>query len=114
MDAISRSAGAPVLIVSASDSCEYSILLSREVTTIGRHPDDTIFLADLTVSPHHATIRRTADGFVLEDRGSVNGTYVNRARVEHRLLVDGDRLQVGRYRLTYRPTPAHHLGTGDA
>jgi hypothetical protein len=72
-----------------------------ERTTIGRSPDCDIFLDDVTVSRQHAVLRRNADSFVIEDQGSLNGTFVNRRRIESAELTDGDEVQVGKYRLTF-------------
>ena len=60
-----------------------------------------IFLDDVTVSRRHAVVTRGADGFTLHDEGSLNGTYVNRRRVESAKLEDGDEVQIGKYKLTF-------------
>jgi pSer/pThr/pTyr-binding forkhead associated (FHA) protein len=70
-------------------------------TTIGRSPDCGIFLDDVTVSRKHAVIVARDGGFFVEDQGSLNGTFVNRKRVESAQLEDGDELQIGKYRLTF-------------
>jgi hypothetical protein len=70
-------------------------------TTVGRSPDCGIFLDDVTVSRKHAILRERDGDFFIEDQGSLNGTFVNRKRVESAQLEDGDELQVGKYRLTY-------------
>jgi hypothetical protein len=70
-------------------------------TTVGRSPDCGIFLDDVTVSRKHAVLREQDGNFFIEDQGSLNGTFVNRKRVESAQLDDGDELQVGKYRLTY-------------
>jgi FHA domain-containing protein len=70
-------------------------------TTIGRSPDCGIFLDDVTVSRKHAVLAERDGGFYVEDQGSLNGTFVNRKRVESALLEDGDEVQVGKYRLTF-------------
>jgi pSer/pThr/pTyr-binding forkhead associated (FHA) protein len=70
-------------------------------TTIGRSPDCGIFLDDVTVSRKHAVLREQNGGFFVEDQGSLNGTFVNRKRVESAQLEDGDELQIGKYRLTF-------------
>jgi hypothetical protein len=70
-------------------------------TTIGRSPDCGIFLDDVTVSRKHAVLVERDGGFFIEDQGSLNGTFVNRKRVESALLEDGDEVQVGKYRLTF-------------
>ena len=72
-----------------------------EKTTIGRHPDSDVFLDDITVSRNHALLIRKPDGYYIQDQGSLNGTYVNRVRVETRKISDGDQVQIGKYKLTY-------------
>jgi pSer/pThr/pTyr-binding forkhead associated (FHA) protein len=72
-----------------------------DVTTIGRAPQSDVFLDDITVSRSHARLERTPNGPQLTDLGSLNGTYVNRERIETVRLSDGDELQIGKYRLTY-------------
>lgn len=74
-------------------------LLDRDVITVGRHPDSDIFLDDITVSRRHAEFRRDAHRFWIHDVGSLNGTYVNGARAEDRLLETGDEVQVGKFKL---------------
>jgi hypothetical protein len=70
-------------------------------TTIGRSPDCGIFLDDVTVSRKHAVLVERDKAFFIEDQGSLNGTFVNRKRVESAQLDDGDELQVGKYRLSF-------------
>ncbi|MDH3680580.1 MAG: zinc-ribbon and FHA domain-containing protein [Acidimicrobiia bacterium] len=77
------------------------IHLDSDQITIGRHPESDIFLDDVTVSRRHAEVRRVGDEFEVADAGSLNGTYVNQARVEHERLSDGDELQVGKFKLVY-------------
>jgi pSer/pThr/pTyr-binding forkhead associated (FHA) protein len=72
-----------------------------ERTTIGRSPDCGIFLDDVTVSRRHAVLVAREGGYVIEDLGSLNGTYVNRRRIDSARLGDGDELQIGKYRLTF-------------
>ena len=67
----------------------------------GRHPESEIFLDDVTVSRRHAEFRRTGDGYTVSDVGSLNGTYVNRDRIDEVSLQDGDEVQIGKYRLVY-------------
>ena len=73
----------------------------RKSLTIGRHPDAEIFLDDVTVSRDHAVLVYRSGGWHLDDSGSLNGTYVNRTRIESHRLVDGDELQIGKYKLAY-------------
>jgi pSer/pThr/pTyr-binding forkhead associated (FHA) protein len=70
--------------------------------TIGRRPDSDIFLDDITVSRDHAILIKRANDYFLDDCGSLNGTYVNRTRIESQRLTDGDELQIGKYKLTFR------------
>ena len=70
-------------------------------TTIGRSPDCGIFLDDVTVSRKHAVLVARDGGFFIEDQGSLNGTFVNRKRVEAAQLEDGDEVQIGKYRMTF-------------
>ena len=72
-----------------------------ERTTIGRSPDCEIFLDDVTVSRKHAVLTRGDGKFVIEDLGSLNGTFLNRHRIESAELSDGDELQIGKYRLMF-------------
>jgi FHA domain/zinc-ribbon domain len=70
-------------------------------TTIGRSPDCQVFLDDVTVSRKHAVIADRGGHWFIEDQGSLNGTFVNRKRVEVAQLSDGDEIQIGKYRLTF-------------
>ena len=70
-------------------------------TLIGRSPECEIFLDDVTVSRRHAELERAGDGFTIRDLGSLNGTYVNRQRIEATVLQDDDEVQIGKYRLTF-------------
>ena len=72
-----------------------------ERTTIGRSPDCEIFLDDVTVSRKHAVLLQRDGTFLVEDLGSLNGTFLNRRRIESGELADGDELQIGKYRLTF-------------
>ena len=76
-------------------------LLDADVVTAGRHPDSEIFLDDVTVSRRHAEFHRTGSAFTVGDAGSLNGTYVNRDRIDRVQLTDGDEVQIGKYRLVF-------------
>jgi hypothetical protein len=75
--------------------------LEQEATSVGRSPDCDIFLDDVTVSRRHALLKRDDGRFFIEDQGSLNGTFLNRRRIETAALEDGDELQIGKYRLTF-------------
>jgi pSer/pThr/pTyr-binding forkhead associated (FHA) protein len=74
---------------------------TNDRTTIGRSPDCDIFLDDVTVSRTHAVLLRQNGSFVIEDQGSLNGTFVNKRRIDSASLNDGDEVQIGKYRLTF-------------
>ena len=90
-----------LLVVARGPSSGSRYLLDTEVVTAGRQPDSDIFLDDVTVSRRHAEFRRIEDGFAVRDVGSLNGTYVNRDRIDDVLLSDGDEVQIGKFRLVY-------------
>jgi len=70
-------------------------------TLIGRLPECDIFLDDVTVSRRHAELSREEETFTIRDLGSLNGTYVNRKRIDSVVLEDDDEVQIGKYRLTF-------------
>jgi pSer/pThr/pTyr-binding forkhead associated (FHA) protein len=90
-----------VLIVRAGAQAGARFPLTAPLTRLGRHPDSEISLDDITVSRRHADIERTADGYVVSDAGSLNGTYVNQERVERQRLTHGDEVQIGKFRLIF-------------
>lgn len=75
--------------------------LVGEIITIGRTPESDLFLDDVTVSRSHARILADQDGYTVEDQGSLNGTYVNRRRIERHQLFDGDEIQIGKFKLVF-------------
>jgi hypothetical protein len=75
--------------------------LERTQTTIGRSPDCDIFLDDVTVSRRHAIVAKGRGTFTIEDLGSLNGTFLNRRRIERAEVENGDEVQIGKYRLTF-------------
>jgi pSer/pThr/pTyr-binding forkhead associated (FHA) protein len=93
--------GATLAIRSGGGRAGEVFNVSGERMTIGRSPDAQIFLDDVTVSRNHALLVRRRDGLYIDDLGSLNGTYVNRRRIESHKLQNGDELQVGKYKLTY-------------
>jgi hypothetical protein len=95
------SGGNALLVVQRGPNAGSRFLLDTEVTSAGRAPDSDIFLDDVTVSRRHAEFTRAAQGYLVRDVGSLNGTYVNRERIEEVLLTDGDEVQIGKYRLVF-------------
>ncbi len=93
--------GAALVIRAGGGRVGESFAVEGERLTIGRRPDSDIFLDDVTVSRDHALLVRRGDDWYLDDCGSLNGTYVNRRRIDSHRLEDGDELQIGKYKLTY-------------
>jgi len=92
----------PILVIRSGGGREgEKAVLDTELLTIGRDPENHLFLDDVTVSRHHARVIRDALGYVIEDLNSLNGTYVNRKRVERHHLSDGDELQIGKFKLGF-------------
>jgi len=92
----------PALVVRAGGGrAGETFALEHDRTSLGRAPECEVFLDDVTVSRRHSVITRASDGFTLHDEGSLNGTYVNRRRVESAKLEDGDEVQIGKYKLTF-------------
>lgn len=92
----------PALVIRAGGGrVGESFPVSGERMSIGRRPDSEVFLDDVTVSRDHALLIRRADQWYLDDCGSLNGTYVNRSRIESQRLDEGDELQIGKYKLTF-------------
>lgn len=89
------------LVIRTGGRAGDSFTLDGERFSIGRGSECDVFLDDVTVSRSHAVVVRRADGLHIDDLGSLNGTYVNRRRIESHRLEDGDELQVGKYKLTF-------------
>ena len=93
--------GSALLVVKRGPNAGSRFLLDAEVTTAGRHPESDIFLDDVTVSRRHAEFAREGSTFVVRDVGSLNGTYLNRERIDAAALAGGDEVQIGKYRLVF-------------
>ena len=98
--------GAAMLVVKRGPNAGCHYMLDRPTMAAGRDPGSDIFLDDLTVSRHHAEFRCETGGFSIVDTGSLNGTYVNRQPVDCVLLVNGDEVQIGNFRLVFLAGPA--------
>jgi hypothetical protein len=96
--------GAALVIRAGGGRAGESFAVRGDQMTIGRRPDSAVFLDDITVSRDHALLVKRGNQWHLDDCGSLNGTYVNRQRIDSQLLADGDELQVGKYKLTFRAT----------
>ena len=102
-----------LLLMQRGPSSGARFLLDADRTTAGRSPDADIFLDDVTVSRKHVEFVREGGGYVVRDVGSLNGTYVNRTRIEQATLRPGDEVQIGKFRMTFHPSPARAVGTAD-
>jgi pSer/pThr/pTyr-binding forkhead associated (FHA) protein len=93
--------GQALVVVKRGPNAGSNFLLDKDIITAGRHPESDIFLDDVTVSRRHAEIQRRDSRFFVVDKGSLNGTYVNRQRVEETELSTGDELQIGKFKLVF-------------
>ena len=93
--------GVGMLVVTRGPNSGSRFALDEPLTTAGRHPDSVIFLDDITVSRRHAEVYKVEGGYSVTDVGSLNGTYLNRERVEQSALSDGDELQIGTFKLLF-------------
>ncbi len=95
-------AGQGMLVVTRGPKAGSRVALDQPVTTAGRHPKSDIFLDDITVSRRHAEIVREDGVYRARDAGSLNGTYVNKERIDGDVVLNnGDQLQVGRFKLVF-------------
>jgi pSer/pThr/pTyr-binding forkhead associated (FHA) protein len=95
--------GSALLVVhrGPGEGTEFVLPAAADVVTVGRSPESGIFLDDVTVSRHHAEFRHGAEGWSVRDIGSLNGTYVNRVRVDDLHLSGGDEVQIGKFRFVF-------------
>ena len=94
--------GAATLVVTRGPGAGSRFVLDEDLVQAGRHPESDIFLDDVTVSRRHAELARTGGAWIVRDVGSLNGTYVNRQRIEDQApLANGDELQIGRFKLVF-------------
>src|ERR1051325_8553932 len=92
----------PALVVrSGGGRAGETFPLGPDATTVGRSPECDIFLDDVTVSRKHAVVWQRDDAYYIEDQGSLNGTFLNRRRIESGRLENGDELQIGKYKLSF-------------
>jgi len=93
--------GAGMLWVKRGPNAGSKYGLDSDTVLAGRHPDSDIFLDDITVSRRHAEFLRDADGYRVRDVGSLNGTYLNRDRIDEAPLANGDEVQIGKFKLVF-------------
>jgi hypothetical protein len=93
--------GAALIVRSGGGRSGETFPVETSPTTIGRSPECAIFLDDVTVSRKHAVFTQDGDRWQIQDQGSLNGTFVNRERIETAEIRDGDEVQIGKYRLTF-------------
>ncbi len=104
--------GQALLVVKRGPNAGSKFLIDKDVTTVGRYPESDIFLDDVTVSRRHAEFYRQGERFTVRDVGSLNGTYVNRERIEESVLNAGDEVQVGKFRLVFLTNPREEINGG--
>jgi len=97
--------GAGVLVVRRGPNVGTRYLLDQKVTRAGRHPESDIFLDDITVSRRHAEFVTRDQITTVRDVGSLNGTYVNRERIDEAKLKSGDEVQIGKFKLLFLVAP---------
>jgi hypothetical protein len=95
--------GHAVLVVlrGPQEGARYNLAPGSEPVVVGRSPECGLFLDDVTVSRRHAELRSAAGGWELHDLGSLNGSYVNRRRIDTAVLAGGDEVQIGKYRFVF-------------
>ncbi|MEY2477165.1 MAG: hypothetical protein QOG87_2480 [Actinomycetota bacterium] len=93
--------GVGMLVVKRGPNAGSKFMLDADVTRAGRHPESDIFLDDITVSRRHAEFQRGDAGYVVRDVGSLNGTYLNRERIDEDRLANGDEVQIGKFKLVF-------------
>jgi FHA domain/zinc-ribbon domain len=93
--------GVGLLVVKRGTDVGVRFTLDADVTRAGRHPESDIFLDDITVSRRHAEFVTRDKVTTVRDVGSLNGTYVNRERIEEVRLSSGDEVQIGKFKLLY-------------
>ncbi len=98
--------GTALLRVDHGPNAGSRFLLDAELVTVGRSPSSDIFLDDVTVSRKHAQFTRVPGGYAVKDVGSLNGTYVNRERIDEVQVRTGDEVQIGKFRLVVHLSPA--------
>ncbi len=96
--------GSGMLVIKRGPGAGSRFVLDRSPVSAGRHPQSDIFLDDVTVSRRHAEFVARATAYVLRDAGSLNGTYLNRERIEESVLANGDEVQIGRFKLVFLDT----------
>jgi pSer/pThr/pTyr-binding forkhead associated (FHA) protein len=98
------------LCLKFGESILKEVPLSQSATTIGRLPDNTLQIDNLAVSGHHARIYFNDGRYVVEDLGSLNGTYVNNKRVGQATLIHGDQVLIGKHVVEFKNEGAMALG----
>jgi hypothetical protein len=93
--------GEVVLMIKKGPEAGARFKIEKKVTAAGRHPESDIFLDDITVSRRHAEIRKLNGDYEIVDIGSLNGTYVNKERIDQTVLRNGDEVQIGKFRMLF-------------
>ena len=93
--------GLGMLVVKRGPNAGSKFVMENDVTRVGRHPDSDIFLDDITVSRRHAEFVHSGGSYRVRDVGSLNGTYLNRERIDDASLHSGDEVQIGKFKLVF-------------
>lgn len=101
VDVSDLSEGDALLLVKRGPNAGARFLLDQDRVRAGRHPQSEIFLDDITVSRRHVEFTRSGGTWTIKDAGSLNGTYLNRDRVEESRLASGDEVQIGKFKLIF-------------
>lgn len=94
-----------LLVIKGGPAAGSTVLVDQDVTRVGRATDSDVFLNDITVSRRHVEIQREGERFTVKDVGSLNGTYVNRQRVDAAELSSGDEIQIGKFKVIFYTAP---------
>ena len=95
-----------LLVIKGGPTAGSTVLIEQDLTRLGRSPDSDVFLNDVTVSRSHVEVTREGGRFSLKDVGSLNGTYLNRQRVDSAELSSGDELQIGKFKIVFYTAPS--------
>ena len=91
----------PKMIVSIDGVVIKEVQLTKDRTTLGRRPYNDVVIDNLAISGEHAVFQMTGNDVFIEDLNSTNGTYVNGKAAKKQQLVNGDTVEVGKYKIKF-------------